>query len=346
MPARHDANDLAHVYGMVENIDDNVGRLLAKLDQLKLSDRTIVWLFSDNGCQHHNGYNAGLRGWKGSVYEGGIHQFCFVRWPGHLEPGKQIKPITSVIDITPTLLDICGVNKPAGVQFDGLSMVPLFHSETNHWPDRYLFFQWHRGTAPDRYRNFAVRSQEWKLVQPTGADGEHDSTSWRAKMDFQLFAIADDPYEMHNVGMEHLDIVDRLKAAYDQWFNSITNSHDFGEPGRIYIGDKAENPTLLTRQDWRGPQASWNPDGVGYWELRIMAKAQYDITLRFDPAEKDCGARLDCSDVSLQEPIKIGTAECVFKNVLLPAGNTRLEATLHDGAKAVGVKYVELKRLD
>ena len=65
---------------MIENIDDNVGRLLAKLDELKLADDTIVVLFSDNGAQRHNGFNGGLRGWKGTPWEGGIHQFCFVRW--------------------------------------------------------------------------------------------------------------------------------------------------------------------------------------------------------------------------------------------------------------------------
>ena len=79
MATRNDPHDLSHVYGMIENIDDNVGRLLAKLDELILAEKTVVILFSDNGCQQHNGYNAGFRGWKGTPYEGGIHQFCFLR---------------------------------------------------------------------------------------------------------------------------------------------------------------------------------------------------------------------------------------------------------------------------
>ena len=106
---------LAKVYGMAENIDENVGRLLAKLDALKLADDTIVIFFSDNGAQRHNGFNGGLRGWKGTPYEGGIHQFCFVRWPGQLKAGLAVDRITSHIDLAPTLLDLCDVRKPRRV---------------------------------------------------------------------------------------------------------------------------------------------------------------------------------------------------------------------------------------
>ena len=112
MAAKHDPDDLARVYGMIENIDDNVGRLLAKLDELKLADNTIVVFFSDNGCQKHNGYNAGFQGWKGTPFEGGIHQFCFIRWPAQLQAGRQVDRIAAHIDLAPTLLDLCGVPKP------------------------------------------------------------------------------------------------------------------------------------------------------------------------------------------------------------------------------------------
>ena len=125
MAAKHDPDDLARVYGMVENIDDNIGRLLAKLDKLKLAQNTIVVLFSDNGCQRHNGYNAGFRGWKGWPFEGGIHQFCFLRWPGQFQAGRRVEQIAACFDLAPTLLELCGVAKPERVRFDGLSLAPL-----------------------------------------------------------------------------------------------------------------------------------------------------------------------------------------------------------------------------
>ena len=195
-PRPYDANDLAHVYGMIENIDDNVGRLLAKLDELKLADDTIVMLSSDNGCQKHNGYNAGFQGWKGTPFEGGIHQFCFLRWSGKFPAGQKVDRIAAHIDITPTVLELCGVSKPAQVKFDGRSLAPLLRGEKVNWPDRTLFFQWHRGDAPERYRAFAARSQDWKLVQPLSGD------KWNGETAFHLYDMAHDPLEMHDLAAE------------------------------------------------------------------------------------------------------------------------------------------------
>jgi len=341
MESKHNANDLARVYGMVENIDDNVGRLLAKLAELKLADNTIVVLFSDNGCQKHNGYNGGFQGWKGTTFEGGIHQFCFIRWPAKLKAGRQVDRIAANIDLAPTLLDLCGVAKPAGVKFDGRSLAPLLRGEAVDWPDRMLFFQWHRGAVPERYRSCAVRSQDWKLVQPLGP-----WDNWDGKMDFQLYDMAHDPFEMRNVAVVNPAKVAKLKAAYDAWFDDLNRGRDFKVQQRISVGTKYENPVLLTRQDWRGPEASWRAGAIGYWDLNIATAARYAIKLRFDPAKADGAARLVCSGVSVEQPIKAGAEQCVFENVKLPVGDGRLEATLHEGPTVLGVKYAEVKRLN
>ena len=341
MTANRNATDLARVYGMVENIDDNVGRLLARLDELKLAENTIVVLFSDNGCQHHNGYNGGYLDWKGSTFEGGIHQFCFIRWPAKLKTGRQVDRIAANIDIAPTLLDLCGVAKPKSVKFDGRSLAPLLRGDAVDWPDRMLFFQWHRGEAPERYRSCAVRSQDWKLVQPLGPWDK-----WDGKMDFQLYDMAHDPFEMNNLAAQHPERVATLKAAYDSWFSDVVGGRDFNVPPRIFVGMKEENPVLLTRQDWRGPKASWGPEGIGYWYLKIVTRAHYDIKLRFNPAKADGQAKFACSGVSAQQPIKARDEECIFKNILLPVGPGRLEATLHEGDEVLGVRYVEVSRLN
>ena len=341
MAAKNNPADLARVYGMIENIDDNVGRLLAKLDELKLADNTIVVLFSDNGCQKHNGYNAGFRGWKGTPFEGGIHQFCYVRWPGQLQAERQVNQIAAAIDLAPTLLDLSGVNKPERVKFDGVSLAPLLRGEQVAWPDRTLFFQWHRGDAPGRYRNCAVRSQDWKLVQPLGV-GER----WNEKTDFQLYDMAHDPFEMHDLAAQKPEIVARLKRAYDAWFDDVTSGRDYSVPSRIFLGAPQEKMSLLTRQDWRGPNASWGANGIGYWEVNVVTRARYDITLQFNPAKADGEARLTCGTISEHVPLKAGDQECTFKSVELPFGPGRLEATLKEGSDVLGVKYVQVKRLD
>jgi len=341
MAPRRDNDDIARVYGMIENIDDNVGRLLARLDELKLSDNTIVILFSDNGCQQHNGYNAGLRGWKGTPFEGGIHQFCFVRWPAQLQAGRKVDRITSVIDWTPTLLDLCGVEKPADVKFDGRSIAPLLRGQSADWPDRTLFFQWHRGDAPERYRAFATRSQEWKLVQPAGA-----APKWDGKAHFMLFNIADDPYEQHDLAAKDPEIVARLKSAYDGWFDDVTGKRDYSTPPRIALGTSHEDPVLLSRQDWRGPDADWSPAARGYWEVNVSADSVCDVVVRFDAIKTDQTVALTCGTLSARQPAKAGHDRATFKAVHLPAGPQRIEATIGQGATAVGANYLEVKRVE
>lgn len=341
MGKRQKPGTLPRVYGMIENIDFNVGRLLAKLDELKLAENTIVIFFSDNGCQQHNGYNAGFQGWKGTTFEGGIHQFCFIRWPAGLKAGRQVDRISAHIDLAPTLLELCGVAKPAQVKFDGVSLAPLLRGEKVAWPDRALCFQWHRGDAPERYRAFAIRTQDWKLVQPLGV-----LERWDGKKTFKLYDMAHDPLELHDLAAEQPQRVAELKARYDAWFNDVTGGRDYRVPPRIALGTPHENPVLLTRQDWRGSAATWGPKGVGYWEVNVARAGKYDVKLRFDPAMNPTEARLACAGASVHQALQAGQSECLFRGVRFAAGPARLAPTLAAGATVLGVQYVEVKRVD
>lgn len=339
MPAKTDHYDIASVYGMIDNIDENVGRILKRLDDLNLTDNTIVIFFSDNGCQKHNGYNAGLREWKGTPFEGGIHQFCFLRWPDQFHAGTHVSPIASVIDLTPTLLDLSGVAKPESVKFDGLSLAPLLRGEKIDWPDRTLFFQWHRGDVPTRYRAFAARSPQWKLVQPLGVVEKCNGVTH-----FQLFDMTNDPYELKDVAADHPDIVAKLKGDYDAWFTDVTSARDYTVPSRIFIGTPNENPVLLTRQDWRGPGATWKPGGVGYWAVDVKSEASYTIKILFDAPKSDTTIDFSCGGVDVTEPIKAGSSETILSGVHLPIGPSRIQAQLGDGPTATGVRYIEVIR--
>ncbi|OAM91029.1 arylsulfatase [Termitidicoccus mucosus] len=346
IPTKRNPEELARVYGMVENIDDNIGRLLAQLDELKLADDTIVVFFSDNGSQQHAGYNGGLRGWKGSTFEGGIHQFCFIRWPAQLKAGTQVTPIASVIDLAPTLLDLAAAQPPqqTTATFDGRSLVPLMRGTQTaaDWPDRALFFQWHRGDTPERYRTMSVRTQNWKLVQPLGGGGE----TWNGKTNFMLFDMATDPFEMHNVAEQHPGRVAEMKKTYDTWFDNILRNRDFDKPQRITVGAPQENPVLLTRQDWRGPKANWSPAGHGFWEISVVTAARYDIKIYFDPFKKDGEASIAFPGArGLRKFFAAGDTELVFKNIALPARDGRFEVTVKTELSVRGVKYVELTRL-
>src|SRR5262249_18411370 len=157
--------------------------LLKKLDELKLADDTLVWFLTDNGPPTVR-YNAGMRDRKGSVYDGGIRVPSFVRWPHVLRGDRAVTTVAAHIDVTPTLLAVCGVEKPKDVAMDGRSLLPLLTGEKADWPARTLYFQWHRGDVPQLNRACAARAERWKIVQPQGVQ---PNAKLPEKPTFQLF---------------------------------------------------------------------------------------------------------------------------------------------------------------
>ncbi|MBI1388944.1 MAG: sulfatase-like hydrolase/transferase, partial [bacterium] len=185
----------ARVYGMEENIDENFGMLMKTLDDLGISDNTIVIFMTDNGPQQQR-YNAGMRGRKGMVYEGGIRVPFYIRWPKRFQAGESVATPAAHIDVAPTLLAACGIEKPDAVHFDGRNLLPLIEESSPDWSDRYLFFQWHRGDKPERFRDCAVRGPRYKLV-----NGK------------ELYDLKDDPAESTDIAAKHPDIVEEMRKA-------------------------------------------------------------------------------------------------------------------------------------
>ena len=342
IPKAFDPEVTAKIYAMEENIDDNVGRLLSKLDELKLTRDTLVIFFTDNGPQQPR-YNAGMLQQKGNVHEGGIRVPLFVRWPAALQGGRIVERVPAAhIDLTPTLLELCKVPKPANVKFDGLSLAPLLRGDPVAWPDRTLYFQWHRGDVPQRYRAFAARSTDWKLVQLAGVP----EGVWNAPPKFELFDMKNDPLETKDVAGEHPDIVEKMKRDYDAWFTDVTGARDYTTPSRIHLGTPQENPSVLTRQDWRVPQAGQTLNPHGYWEVLVAKSGAYRIKLTFAVAPANSMVSFELNGVKLSKELGTGATECEFNSVSLKTGPGRLTAWVaHDG-KSLPVKFVEVKRLD
>src|SRR5262249_25687525 len=144
---------------------------LDALDARGLAGSTIVVFLTDNGPAFPR-FNAGLRDLKGSVYEGGIRVPCYVRWPGKFPAGGEVERVAAHIDVVPTLLEACGIPAGGDPPLDGRSLYPLLRGDTAAaWPDRTLYFQWHRGDAPEPGRAFAARSRSFKLLRPEGRGG-------------------------------------------------------------------------------------------------------------------------------------------------------------------------------
>jgi arylsulfatase A-like enzyme len=335
LPGPAPADVTARVYGMVTNIDDNLGRLFARLDELGVSDNTLVIFLTDNGPQQVR-YNSGMRGRKGTVYEGGIHVPFFARWPGKLAAGRTVDRNAAAIDVAPTILEACGVMKPAGVMFDGVSLWPLLTARASaaDWPDRTLFVQWHRGDVPEKFRAFAAWTQKYKLLRAEGS------------RKFELFDIEDDPYEQHDLSTARPELLNRLKASYAAWFDDVGKTRGFDPPPRIHLGSPRENPTLLTRQDWRGPRAGWSADSLGYWEVEVIRPGSYDVRLSFDAASTGRVARLSLRSEQREVKVRPGETGCRFEAVPLTPGPGRLEASITGEGSAVGVWSVEASRRD
>jgi arylsulfatase A-like enzyme len=336
----------ARIYGMITNIDDNAGRLMEHLDELGISDNTILIFMTDNGPTTQR-YTAGLRDQKASVYEGGIRVPFFVRWPARLEP-KQVETIAAHIDVPPTLLDAAGAAAPRGVRMDGISLLPLLEGDRPaDWPERTIHIQSHRGDKPERYRNFAAVAARYKLVQPLSFQRPAPADAW-----LELYDVEADPGERNDLSEELPEVVAAMKRGYEAWFDDVTSGRSF-EAQRIYLGTEHENPVTLTRQDWRvtGPDG-WGEGALGHWEVDVREAGVYGIRLDFPPPERFTyaarasggRAEIEVAGVTLESGVPRGADSVTFESVELPAGPTALRARTVSGGKTEGVWFVHVTK--
>jgi arylsulfatase A-like enzyme len=218
-------------YGMITNIDDNMGTLLGKLKAWDLEQKTLVIFQTDNGHPIATLYNAGMRAAKGSPYQGGTRVPSFWRWPGVLKRGVDVDRLAAHIDLFPTLAELAGAKIPQQVKLDGRSLVPLLKDLNADWPDRYLFVhvgRWANGkAAASKVEQCAVRSSRFRFVNNK-----------------ELYDIKADPGETKNIITEHPEVVAAMRAAYDQWW--------------------AEVLPALENEDAVGPKV--NPFKARYWK--------------------------------------------------------------------------------
>ena len=329
---------LARIAAMITNIDQNVGRLFDKLGQLGITENTIVIFLVDNGPNTMR-FVGNKRGKKTEVHEGGIRSPLWVHWPAQLEASTSHDELAAHIDLMPTLLEACGLQPPQNVRLDGRSLLPLLRGEQGDWPRRNIVIQSHRGDRPVRYHHFMIRDRRWKLLHASGFHRE----SFEGQPRFELYDLLHDPGERMNLIDEEPQVFTRLKREYDRWFDDVGNTRpgNYDAP-RIYIGTPHENPTVLTRQDWRG--GSWARDSIGHWELHIARDGEYDVRLEFDTKPIEGSAELSIGDATKRMNLAGDATSCVFMNVELVAGDAQLRAVLKHDLKARGVYQVVVKR--
>jgi arylsulfatase A-like enzyme len=257
----------AAFFGMIANLDDNIGRLDDWLKKSGLYEDTIVIYLTDNGgTAGRQVYNAGLRDFKASNYEGGHRAACFFRWPkGGFEAGLKVSTPTQVQDLLPTLLDICSLSANGAV-FDGKSLLPLMQKK--RLEDRMFVVQYGQRKRPVKYDGAVIWNQ------------------WRLQKGSELYDIVKDRAQKSDVSAQFAEIANRMKVFYEEWWAGIEPTLD--DPIPVLIGSKMENPVLLTSIDWWEVDAD-NIDFIsaavggprgGIWNVRAESGGKYRIELR------------------------------------------------------------------
>lgn len=261
------AGGAANFFGMIANIDENLGKLEAFLKATDLRDNTIVIFMTDNGgTAGVNIYNAGMRGRKTMYYEGGHRVPCFVRWPaGRLRPPGDVGVQAQMQDILPTLIDLCGLKKPSGTDFDGRSLAAVLRGAADSLPDRMLVVQY--GQILKKWDSCTIWGR-WRLI------GENE-----------LYDLREDPGQQNNLAEKHPDLLKKMRAYYEQWW--AKNESALTDYRPISIGAPQENPVRLTSSDWQDvycdnpthvSNAAGGPQG-GPWNVFIERDGEYEISL-------------------------------------------------------------------
>lgn len=300
--------EIAAFFGMITNIDDNVGKTRELLRDLAIAENTLLVFTTDNGtATGAKIFNAGMRGAKGSEYDGGHRVPLIAHWPARGWDKSHVSDILChAVDIVPTLLDLVGAPSPKEIKFDGQSIEPLLEptATTDSWQDRFLVTDSQRVRDPIKWKQTAVMSQRWRLI-----NGK------------ELYDMRSDPGQQRNVADQYPNDFKKMVDFYDRWWQELEPT--FAQTTEIYIGHADHPVVTLTGHDWiqsalppwnqqhirsaesfesrtKGPAANknlqqrsaadWTGDARvhgGHWAIKVLKTGEYRIAIRRWPVEAD-----------------------------------------------------------
>lgn len=280
---KEDADHTRAALALCENIDWNVGRLLTKLDELKITEDTVVIYLSDNGPNGHR-WNGGMKGIKGSVDEGGVRSPLLVRWPGKVAAGKRIAPISAAIDLLPTLTAMADIPLASPKPLDGISLAPLLADPESGSPERMIFSHWNR--------KISVRTQRFRL-DPEG----------------KLFDMIADPGQLKNISSEQPETTRDLKAAVAEWEKAVLRN--LGKDERPFVIAHPAVPwTQIPARDGIShgkikrssvhPNCSYfhnwtSTDDKITWDVEVGAAGNYEVEIWYTCPADDIGSTIELS---------------------------------------------------
>ena len=324
--------DAKKIYGMVTNIDENFGKLINRLDELKLKENTIVIFMTDNGPQQPR-YVSNLRGLKSQVYNGGIKVPFYLNYPRIHDEGTDLDFFSAHIDILPTITKLCNLPIPNDRKIDGID---LFDNKINK-KERDFFSYWTR-KSPELYKNISLNNGNYKLV---------GNTNYNSKIeDFELYDLEEDPNESENLIVKEKSIGLEMKSRMDKIYDELINSKNLINKPRINIGNPNENPTFLNRNDASGQRGIWSQNEVfGFWKVSIVPGI-YDFKFKFNNLDNSAGEMtLELGNNVYSNEVSINQDGFVFmRNIKITEGDYDLTPFLRLNRKNILPFWVEVKK--
>ncbi len=271
---------VAAYYASIEQLDAALGAFRRQLREEGLEDNTLLIFLTDNGTSNSDpaNFNAGMRGHKGSVYEGGHRVPCFWYGPslGLSGPGRDVNTLTAHVDILPTLIDLLGLTPLREVAYDGASIVPLLREDTTSWPDRILHVESQRIPFPEKWRKSCIMTERWRLING-----------------HELYDLQADFAQERDVSEDYPALVNSFRQYYDELWKGLTYRDK--EFCRVTIGHPSEKVSTLSSSDWlpTAVNAPWRKvehyaagiDWNGYHMLNVHEAGAYEFRLRRWPKE-------------------------------------------------------------
>ena len=363
----------AYFFAGIENIDRNMGRLRKALEESGKADNTIIIFMTDNGgTTGVKLFNAGMRGGKGQVYDGGHRVPFFIHWPnGKLKHGTDVEALTAHIDVLPSLVDLCGLTLDPKVDLDGRSFKQQLFQPELELPERTLFVETQRNFKPKAWHNTVGMFKQWRLVYGS-----------------ELYDLEKDPGQKTNVIEQYPEIAENIRSAHKDYWKRVTPG-DRDKP-RFIVGHPEDPETFLTSSDWYLSSVPWNHSSTGKgspqhgdWDISIAQDGVYRFELRRWPREANApiqgvpefkkkvdawdaqggkneliyvrgkmkalpvqSINLTVGDYSDTKKVRAEDQQIVF-DVSLKQGNTNVKGTMLDqnGEIIAGVYYIYVTRL-
>ena len=318
------------LYAQVQNLDANIGRMMKKIDDLGLTQNTIFVYASDQGMNDRGAPHGDNR--KGLGYDPAHHVPFMLRLPG-ANP-KVVKRLAGMIDFFPTILDLCGIKRPDNI--DGISLKPLLLGKKGYPDDRTLIIQCPRSRQATKWKNSAVKTDRWRLV-----NGD------------KLYDVTIDPRQNTDVAQKNPTVVNKLRNAYEAYWAELPDQsttlsrHLLGHPDCL-------DEIVLNGMDWYRGASPWNSGAYkrppnGAWAVTLYEKGSYQFECRLfpKPANKPTGAsgaEIRIGDHIVKTDLEEEDKKATFE-LSLESGDYDLEASFSNDKKRFGALWVYVKKL-